>query len=72
VPHVVRRERRQLERFGQRFPEEHGGVGTTAMSTDQWAAYDGACATPATSEAYNRLVALMQDVHGYQYILPTR
>ncbi len=45
--------------------------GTTAMSTDQWAAYDGASATPATSEAYHRFVALMQDIYGYRYILPT-
>jgi tyrosine phenol-lyase len=45
--------------------------GTTAMSTDQWAAYDGARATPATSEAYHRFVAAMQDIYGYQYILPT-
>ncbi len=45
--------------------------GTTAMSTDQWAAYDGALATPATSEAYHRFVALMQDIYGYRHILPT-
>ncbi|MRR11962.1 hypothetical protein EG835_05715, partial [bacterium] len=45
--------------------------GTTAMSTEQWAAYDGANATPATSEAYHRFVSAMQEIYGYQYILPT-
>ncbi len=45
--------------------------GTTAMSTDQWAAYDAATATPATSEAYLRFVAALQEIYGYQYILPT-
>lgn len=45
--------------------------GTTAMSTEQWAAYDGANATPATSEAYHRFVGAMQEIYGYQYILPT-
>ena len=45
--------------------------GTTAMSTDQWAAYDGARATPATSEAYHRFVGAMREIYGYEYILPT-
>ncbi len=45
--------------------------GTTAMSTEQWAAYDGAHATPATSEAYHRFVGAMQEIYGYEYILPT-
>jgi tyrosine phenol-lyase len=45
--------------------------GTTAMSTEQWAAYDGANATPATSEAYHRFVEAMQEIYGYKYILPT-
>lgn len=45
--------------------------GTTAMSTDQWAAYDAARATPATSEAYLRFVEAMRDIYGYEYILPT-
>ena len=45
--------------------------GTTAMSTEQWAAYDGANATPATSEAYHRFVGAMQEIYGYEYILPT-
>jgi tyrosine phenol-lyase len=45
--------------------------GTTAMSTDQWAAYDAARATPATSEAYLSFVAAMREIYGYQHILPT-
>lgn len=45
--------------------------GTTAMSTDQWAAYDGACATPATSDAYLKFVGAMREIYGYAYILPT-
>jgi tyrosine phenol-lyase len=45
--------------------------GTTAMSTDQWAAYDGARATPATSDAYLAFVAAMKDIYGYEHILPT-
>jgi tyrosine phenol-lyase len=45
--------------------------GTTAMSTDQWAAYDGARATPATSDAYLAFVAAMKEIYGYEYILPT-
>ena len=45
--------------------------GTTAMSTDQWAAYDGAKATPGTSEAYLAFVEAMREIYGYQYILPT-
>ncbi|MCC6132761.1 MAG: tryptophanase, partial [Acidobacteria bacterium] len=45
--------------------------GTTAMSTDQWAAYDGASSTPATSEAYHRFVSAMKEIYGYEYILPT-
>ncbi|MBI5440612.1 MAG: tryptophanase, partial [Deltaproteobacteria bacterium] len=45
--------------------------GTTAMSTEQWAAYDGANATPATSEAYLRFVSAMKEIYGYEYILPT-
>ncbi|MCC7144365.1 MAG: tryptophanase [Candidatus Eisenbacteria bacterium] len=45
--------------------------GTTAMSSDQWAAYDGACATPATGESYLDFVSAMRDIYGYEYILPT-
>ncbi len=45
--------------------------GTTAMSTEQWAQYDGAHATPATSEAYHAFVDAMKEIYGYEYILPT-
>jgi tyrosine phenol-lyase len=45
--------------------------GTTAMSTDQWAAYEGARASASTSDAYHDLVAALKDITGYQYILPT-
>lgn len=45
--------------------------GTTAMSTDQWAAYEAARPTTAVSEEYRQFVALLQDVFGYEYILPT-
>ncbi len=45
--------------------------GTTAMSTDQWAAYDGARATAATSEAYHAFVDSMKEIYGYEHILPT-
>ncbi len=45
--------------------------GTTAMSTDQWAAYDGVRASATTSDEYHRLVKVLQDVTGYQYIIPT-
>jgi tyrosine phenol-lyase len=45
--------------------------GTSAMSTDQWAAYEAARATPATSDAYHDFVAALQDAFGYEYIIPT-
>ncbi len=45
--------------------------GTSAMSTDQWAAYQAARATPTTSDAYHRFVSVLRDVFGYQHILPT-
>ena len=45
--------------------------GTTAMSADQWAAYDGARASATTSEEYFRLVEVLQDVTGYEHIIPT-
>jgi tyrosine phenol-lyase len=44
--------------------------GTSAMSTDQWAAYDGARATPATSDEYKRLVEVLRDATGYEHIIP--
>jgi tyrosine phenol-lyase len=45
--------------------------GTSAMSTDQWAAYDGARASAADSDEYRRFVATLRDVLGYQYVIPT-
>ena len=45
--------------------------GTTAMSTDQWAAYDAARATSAGSDAYREFVAALQEAYGYQFIIPT-
>jgi tyrosine phenol-lyase len=45
--------------------------GTSAMSTDQWAAYDGVRASATTSEAYHELVAVLRDITGYQHIIPT-
>lgn len=45
--------------------------GTSAMSTDQWAAYDGARATPATSLEYHRFVDVLGEAFGYEHIIPT-
>ena len=45
--------------------------GTSAMSTDQWAAYDAARATTANSEAYQRFVQVIQEVYGYEHVIPT-
>ena len=45
--------------------------GTSAMSTDQWAAFDGARATPTTSDEYLRLVEVLQEATGYKHIIPT-
>ncbi len=45
--------------------------GTSAMSTDQWAAYDATRATAATSDEYLRFVATLREVLGYRFILPT-
>jgi len=45
--------------------------GTTAMSTDQWAAYEAARPTTSVSEEYRVFVELLQDVFGYRHILPT-
>ncbi|MCP5020235.1 MAG: hypothetical protein GY930_00530, partial [bacterium] len=45
--------------------------GTTAMSTDQWAAYDRARASATTSEEYNHFVEVLQEVLGYEHIIPT-
>ncbi len=45
--------------------------GTSAMSTDQWAAYDGARASATSSDEYYRFVEVLRGVLGYDYIIPT-
>ena len=45
--------------------------GTSAMSTNQWAAYDKAISTPTTSDAYVHLVEVLRDATGYEHIIPT-
>jgi tyrosine phenol-lyase len=45
--------------------------GTSAMSTDQWAAYEGVRASATTSDEYHRFVKVLRDLTGYQYIIPT-
>jgi tyrosine phenol-lyase len=45
--------------------------GTTAMSTEQWAAYEAARATSSTSAEYQRLVRSLQELFGYAHIIPT-
>jgi len=45
--------------------------GTSAMSTDQWAAFNGARATPTTSDEYGRLVEVLREATGYEHIIPT-
>lgn len=45
--------------------------GTSAMSTDQWAAYEAARATAATSDAYLRFVQTIREIYGYQHVVPT-
>ena len=45
--------------------------GTSAMSTDQWAAYDGVRTSPKTTDAYFHLVRTLQEAFGYDHIIPT-
>jgi tyrosine phenol-lyase len=45
--------------------------GTSAMSVDQWADYEGVRASATTSDDYFRLVGVLQDALGYQQIIPT-
>ena len=45
--------------------------GTSAMSTDQWAAYEGARPTSATSDEYHRLMKAFREAMGYQFNIPT-
>ncbi|MDJ0976542.1 MAG: tryptophanase [Planctomycetota bacterium] len=45
--------------------------GTTAMSTDQWAAYEGVRASATTSDEYHDLVKTLQGITSYTHIIPT-
>lgn len=45
--------------------------GTSAMSTDQWAAYDAARATTATSDAHRRFTETIRRIYGYEHVIPT-
>ncbi len=45
--------------------------GTSAMSSDQWAAYEATRASAATSDEYHRLVRVLREALGYQHIIPT-
>jgi tyrosine phenol-lyase len=45
--------------------------GTTAMSVDQWAAYEGVRPSAVTSDQYFEFVEALQDAFGYEYIIPT-
>jgi tyrosine phenol-lyase len=45
--------------------------GTTAMSVDQWAAYEGARSSAVTSDEYFDCVEAIQDAFGYEYVIPT-
>ncbi len=45
--------------------------GTTAMSVDQWAAYEGVRASATTDDEYFDFVEALQEAFGYEYIIPT-
>jgi tyrosine phenol-lyase len=45
--------------------------GTAAMSTDQWAAYEGVRASATSSDEFHHLVEVLQDLTGYRHIIPT-
>ena len=45
--------------------------GTSAMSTDQWAAYEAARATACTSDAYLQFTRALGDILGYAHVIPT-
>ncbi len=45
--------------------------GTTAMSSDQWSAYEGARASTYASDEYFDLVEAIRDAFGYEYVIPT-
>jgi tyrosine phenol-lyase len=45
--------------------------GTSAMSTDQWAAYEAARASAGRTDAYQAFVEAVQEAYGYAHVLPT-
>jgi tyrosine phenol-lyase len=45
--------------------------GTTAQTTLQWSKYNEGEETPASSKDYFDLIASLQDLTGYKYIIPT-
>lgn len=45
--------------------------GTSAMSTDQWAAYEGVRPSATSSDEYHRFVDVLKDTLGYDFVLPT-
>ncbi|MBD3335558.1 MAG: tryptophanase [Candidatus Eisenbacteria bacterium] len=45
--------------------------GTSAMSSDQWAAYEGVRASATASDEAHRLATTLQDALGYEHIIPT-
>ncbi|HVS13667.1 MAG TPA: tryptophanase [Thermoanaerobaculia bacterium] len=45
--------------------------GTSAMSIEQWSAYDRARETPTTSDEYLRMVKVLREATGYEHIIPT-
>jgi tyrosine phenol-lyase len=45
--------------------------GTTAMSVEQWAAYEGARASAVTSDEYFDFIEAIREAFGYEFIIPT-
>ncbi len=45
--------------------------GTCAQTTEQWSHYNNGVETPASSKDYFDMVAALQDITGYKYIIPT-
>ncbi len=45
--------------------------GTSAMSTDQWAAYDAAKAGTTVTGAYASFVSALSDITGHTHVIPT-
>ena len=45
--------------------------GTSAMSIDQWSAYDGAIPSSTTSDELAEMRAALYDVFGYKHLIPT-